>query len=89
MIKLSEEMKKPDYIKKNGHLATTLEHMRAYEKMPEMWGGLGIRVEHYDDIIPAIRKIRDSGKPGIVNVEVNQGVMSPPTAAFSGVKKKK
>ncbi|HLV10021.1 MAG TPA: thiamine pyrophosphate-binding protein [Halanaerobiales bacterium] len=88
MIKLSEEMKRTDYIKKHGHLATTLEQMRAYEKLASIWDGVGIKVTNYQDIIPAIKKVRDSGKPGIVNVEVDQSKMSPPTAAFSGAKKK-
>ena len=88
MIKLSEGAKREEYIKEHGHLATTLAEMRAYEKMPEVWGGIGIRVTNVEDIIPAIRKVRDSGLPGVVNVECDQVAMSPPTAAFSGVKKK-
>ncbi|HZJ83534.1 MAG TPA: thiamine pyrophosphate-binding protein [Clostridia bacterium] len=87
MIKLSEEAKRKDYIEEHGHLATTLAEMRAYEKLPEMWGGVGIRVTKVEDIIPAIRKVRDSGLPGIVNVQCDQSEMSPPTAAFAGVKK--
>jgi acetolactate synthase-1/2/3 large subunit len=87
MIKLSEEAKREDYIKEHGHLATTLATMRAYEKLPEMWGGIGVRVTKVEDIIPAIRKVRDSGLPGIVNIECDQKEMSPPTAAFAGVKK--
>ena len=86
MIKLSEEVKLGDYIKEHGHVATTLAPMRAYEKLTEIWGGVGITVSRYEDIIPAIRKVRESGKPGIVNVQVDQTKMSPPTAAFAGVK---
>ena len=89
MIKLSEGVKRADYIEQNGHLATTLAPMRAYEKMTEIWGGLGLRVSKPEDIIPAIRKIRDSGKPGIVNVEVNQTEMAPATRTFAGPVKKK
>ena len=87
MIKLSEGEKRKEYIAQHGHLATTLAHMRAYEKMPEIWGGIGVRVTKTEDIIPAIRAVRDSGLPGIVNVECDQKEMSPPTAAFSGVKR--
>ncbi len=88
MIKLSEEAKRPDYINKNGHLATTLSEMFPYERLAELWGGVGIKVNHYDDIIPAIRKVRASGKPGIINVEVDKTMMTPATAAFAGTKKK-
>lgn len=87
MIKLSEEAKRPEYINKNGHLATTLSEMFPYERLAELWGGLGIRVTHYDDIIPAIRRVKESGKPGIINVEVDKKEMTPATAAFAGPKK--
>lgn len=89
MIKLSQAAANAEYVEKFGHLANDLHYMRAYEKLPEMWGGIGIRVTKYEDIIPAIRKVRDSGLPGVVNVEVNQEEMSPPTAAFAGPAKKK
>jgi acetolactate synthase-1/2/3 large subunit len=87
MIKLSEQAKREEYIKEHGHCATTLAEMRAYEKMPEIWGGIGVKVTKIEDIIPAIRKVRDSGLPGIVNVQCDKEAMSPPTAAFAGVKK--
>lgn len=88
MIKLSEEAKRPDYIQQNGHLATTLPEMFPYEKMAALWDGIGIRVDHYDDIIPAIREVRASGKPGIVNVSVDKKAMAPATADFAGKKPK-
>ncbi len=87
MIKLSEEAKRPDYINKNGHLANNLTEMFPYERLAELWGGVGIKVSHYDDIIPAIKKVRESGKPGIVNVEVDKTKMTPATAAFAGPKR--
>jgi acetolactate synthase-1/2/3 large subunit len=87
MIKLSQELKFPEYIKEHGHCANQLAYMRAYEKLPEMWGGVGVRVTHYDEIIPAIKKVYESGKPGIVNVQVNEHEMSPRTRSFAGVKK--
>lgn len=87
MIKLSEGVKRAEYIEKHGHCATTLAEMRAYEKMPEIWGGIGIKVTKTEDIIPAIRKVKESGLPGIVNVQCDQHEMNPSTAAFSGVKK--
>ena len=89
MIKLSEGVKRADYIEEHGHLATTLAPMRAYEKMADIWGGMGLRVSKAEDIIPALRKIRESGKPGILNVEVDQHVMSPATRSFAGSLKKK
>ena len=88
MIKLSEEAKRPDYINETGHLATILSEMFPYERLADLWGGVGIKVTHYDDIIPAIRKVRESGKPGIVNVEVDKTKMTPATAAFAGPVKK-
>ena len=87
MIKLTEEIHRGEYLAKNGHVANLLHHMRAYENMPGVWGGIGIRVTKYEDIIPAIRKVRDSGLPGIVNVQVDEKEMSPSTAMFGGAKK--
>lgn len=84
MIKLSQELSNGEYVEKHGHLANVLHPMRAYEKMPAVWGGIGIRVTKYEDIIPAIRQVRDSGLPGIVNVQVDEKEVSPPTAAFAG-----
>ena len=87
MIKLSQELANAEYVGKHGHLANILHPMRAYENFPAVWGGIGIKVTKYEDIIPAIRKIRDSGMPGIVNVQVDETEVSPPTAAFSGYRK--
>ena len=39
------------------------------------------------DIVPAIKKAVQSGKPAIINVQVDQVSMSPATASFSGTKK--
>ena len=89
MIKLSEGVKRETYIAEHGHLATTLEHMRAYEKIADMWDGLGLRVSKAEDIIPAMQRIMESGKPGILNVEVDETVMSPATRSFAGKPAKK
>jgi acetolactate synthase-1/2/3 large subunit len=83
MIRLSQELVSPKYLAEHGHCTVDLAHMRAYETIPAMWGGVGVKVTHYDDIIPAIEKIRDSGLPGIVNVECNRHEMSPRTRAFA------
>ncbi len=82
MIKLSENKCNPKEVEKNGYIACTLEHMRSYEKMTEIWGGTGIKVTKHEDIIPAMKKIAASGKPGIVNVQVDETKMSPATAEF-------
>ncbi len=89
MIKLSEGVKREAYIAEHGHLATTLAPMRAYEKIADMWGGVGLCVSKAEDIIPAMKKIMDSGLPGILNVETDQTVMSPATRSFAGVPAKK
>ncbi|NLW78347.1 MAG: thiamine pyrophosphate-binding protein [Ruminococcaceae bacterium] len=85
MIKLSQAIANADYVKEHGHLATTLEHMRAYHELPKAWGGIGVLVTKWEDIAPAIRKVRDSGMPGIVNVQVDEEEMGPSTKAFAGV----
>jgi acetolactate synthase-1/2/3 large subunit len=56
-----------------------------YEKFAEAFGGIGIRVEDSKDLAPAIRKAVDSGKPAIVNVITQQGVVSPITEMVGGM----
>jgi thiamine pyrophosphate-dependent acetolactate synthase large subunit-like protein len=46
-----------------------------------------VRNVGYKDIVPSIKKAVQSGKPAIINVQVDQVSMSPATAAFAGVKK--
>jgi acetolactate synthase-1/2/3 large subunit len=89
MIKLSENFIHPEEVKANGHCATTLAQMRAYEKMPAVWGGYGERVTKPEDIIPAIERAVANGKPSIINVEVDQVNMSPVTRGFGESLKKK
>ncbi|MCG6878609.1 MAG: thiamine pyrophosphate-binding protein [Deltaproteobacteria bacterium] len=82
MIKLSEGVARGEYIQEKGHSNVDLSHMRAYEKMPEMWGGHGERVTAPEEIIPAIQRAVANGKPSIINVQVDKENMSPVTRSF-------
>ncbi|HOO38338.1 MAG TPA: thiamine pyrophosphate-binding protein [Deltaproteobacteria bacterium] len=83
MIKLSEGIAREDIIKEKGHCNVDLHHMRAYEKLPEVWGGYGELVTEADQIVPAIQRAVANGKPSIINVEVDKENMSPITKGFS------
>jgi acetolactate synthase-1/2/3 large subunit len=48
----------------------------SYEKIAEAVGGYGERVEDAADVGPAIRRAIDSGKPAVVNVVTQPGVVS-------------
>jgi acetolactate synthase-1/2/3 large subunit len=71
-----------EYIQEKGRSNVDLSHMRAYEKMPEMWGGHGERVTAPEEIIPAIQRAVANGKPSIINVQVDKENMSPVTRSF-------
>lgn len=58
--------------------ATVLDQW-SYEKVAEAFGGHAARVDNTDDLGPAIRRAVDSGKPAVVNVITQQGVVSPIT----------
>ena len=47
-----------------------------YEKIAEAFGGYGERVEDAAGVGPGIRRAIDSGKPAVVNVITQQGVVS-------------
>ncbi len=55
---------------------------RHYEKMVEGLGGHGEFVTRDEDIIPAIRRSLESGKPACVNVMTDPTVTSPATPLF-------
>lgn len=55
--------------------ATSLS-VASYEKIAEALGGYGERVESADEVGPAIRRAIDSGKPAVVNVITQPGVVS-------------
>lgn len=86
MIRLSEEIRTPDFIAQNGHHSINLlQDMFSYEKMAEMWGGIGIQIHKAEDVVPSLKKILESGKIGILNCEVDKDAYSPRTRAFAGV----
>jgi len=53
-----------------------------YEKMAEALGGYGELVEKDEDLIPAIKRAMQSGKPACVNVMTDPCVVSPATLQF-------
>lgn len=56
--------------------------MRLYEKMVEGLKGYGELVTEDKDIVPAIRRAVDSGKPACINVVTDNTVTSPATVVF-------
>ncbi len=56
--------------------------MRHYEKMVEGLGGYGELVTRDEDIIPAVKRAVDSGKPACINVVTDPNVTSPATVIF-------
>ena len=53
-----------------------------YEKMVEALGGYGELVINDEDIIPAVKRALDSGKPACINVLTDPTVTSPATLLF-------
>jgi len=53
-----------------------------YEKVAEALGGYGELVEKDEDLIPAVRRALDSGKPACINVMTDPCVVSPATLQF-------
>lgn len=86
MIKLAESLIRPREFAQ-GAVGCELSFMYPYEKLAALWDGYGVVVTKPEDIIPAIKKAVESGKPAIINVQVDQVSMSPSTASFSGYKK--
>ena len=86
MIRLSEGLRIPDFIAENGqHPINLLQEMFSYEKLTEMWGGVGLKVNRYEDIVPGLKKILESGKVGLLNCEVDKDAYSPRTRSFAGL----
>lgn len=54
-----------------------------YERMVEALGGHGEFVEREADLVPALRRALDSGKPACVNVLTDRAAVSPATAMFA------
>lgn len=76
MIKLLENIRNPGEVAK-GHVGLNLFDLRAYEKFVSVWDGYGEKVTRPEEIIPAIRRGFASGKPAIINVEVDQISITP------------
>src|SRR5207247_10582291 len=57
----------------------------SYEKVAEAFGGHGGRVEDAAQVGPAIRRAIDSGKPAVVNVITQPGVVSQLTEMLGGM----
>jgi len=56
--------------------------MRHYEKMVEGLGGYGELVTKDEEIVPALKRALDSGKPACLNVITDPSVTSPATVMF-------
>jgi acetolactate synthase-1/2/3 large subunit len=57
--------------------------MRYYEKMVEGLGGYGEFVTKDEQIIPALERAFESGRPACINVVTNPTVTSPVTPMLS------
>lgn len=82
MIKNAETLVNPHETEK-GHVGLKLEYMRHYEKLANLWDGYGELVTEADQIIPAIKRGYASGKPAIINVEVDQKSINPITRMYA------
>jgi acetolactate synthase-1/2/3 large subunit len=78
MIKYSQDMRHAD-LTAPGRVGVDLEQMRAYEKMAGIWDGYGEKVTDPEEIVPAIQRGFASGRPSIINVEVDNVTTSPST----------
>jgi len=56
--------------------------IRHYEKMVEGLGGYGELVTKDEEIIPALQRAVESGKPACINVLTDKSVTSPATVQF-------
>jgi acetolactate synthase-1/2/3 large subunit len=83
MIRLAEAYIRAEDVKEKGHCNVELHHMRAYQKMVEMWGGYGECVTDPAEIVPAIRRAAENGKPSIINVEIDKVSLSPFIAGYA------
>jgi acetolactate synthase-1/2/3 large subunit len=80
MVKMAETMRCADEVA-DGYVATTLEERR-YEKIAEALGGYGEYVEDVNEVIPAIKRAYESGKPSIINVKVDSNHPCPFTIMY-------
>jgi acetolactate synthase-1/2/3 large subunit len=68
-----------------GETSVTALSQASYEKVAEAFGGHAERVEDAAEVAPAIRRAIDSGKPAVVNVLTQPGVVSQITAMLGGM----
>jgi len=54
-----------------------------YDKLADALGGYGERVEKDEDLIPAVKRALDSGRPACINVLTDPTVVSPATLQFA------
>jgi acetolactate synthase-1/2/3 large subunit len=87
MIRLAERYIRPEEIESKGHCNVELEHMRAYEKMAAVFDGYGERVTDPAEIVAAIQRAAATGKPSIINVEVDKVSLSPMIAGYANMVK--
>lgn len=66
----------------DGMLAQDLSQQVGYERLAEALGGYGERVEHPDDIRPALDRAQDSGVPAVVNVVLDRSYRRTSAAAY-------
>lgn len=81
-IKHTEEKMFKKEIAKHGFCGSELEYLRRYDKLPLIWDGYGELVKDPNEIIPAIKRGVASGKPSIINVEVDRVSASPVIIQF-------
>ncbi len=87
MIRLAERYIRPEEVETKGHCNVELEQMRPYEKMALVFDGYGERVTEPGEIVPAIKRAAATGKPSIINVEVDKISLSPMIAGYANMVK--
>jgi len=83
MVQLSDADVFPEETSKNGFVGTDLSPLRRYDKMAEAWGGHGELVKNTEDIVPAIQRAIENGKPSIINIEIGMYNMHASTKAYA------
>ncbi|HJN52231.1 MAG: thiamine pyrophosphate-binding protein [Pseudomonadales bacterium] len=85
MIHMAEKYVRPQEVEEKGPCNVALAPMRSYEKMAGMWDGYGEKVTDPEEILPAIRRAAATGRPAIVNVEVDDESLSPFIAGYANM----
>jgi acetolactate synthase I/II/III large subunit len=66
------------YGPERGDVGNKLADVR-YDQFAKMLGGYGEEVREPDDIAPALQRARESGKPALINVWIDQNAFAPGT----------